>query len=189
MTTKHTQLSWDDRFALIAHYNPTEDAVCKTFNLTPDEYETARTLLTAGTFTTSKTFDAVKYNNPFTMNLTSTKKEVTGTVIPVIKKSIKAKSSATTYTKPETATKKLKEPQKRGRKGNKIQNALLAVPMVQTPVDGFTKEYGVSLAVLRQSKRFISKMDLTVQQSIGTVKVRQDKDTKVLMIWRETNIK
>jgi viroplasmin and RNaseH domain-containing protein len=95
-------------------------------------------------------------------------------------------STATTHAKPETATKKVKEPQKRGRKGDKITVALTAIPLVPVSVDSFINQYGVSLAVLRQSKRFIAKLDTATQASIGQVNVRQDKTTKQLMIWRET---
>jgi hypothetical protein len=54
-------------------------------------------------------------------------------------------------------------------------------------INAFMQQHGVSLAVLRQSKRFLAKLDPSVATKIGTIKVRQDKATKELMIWRESN--
>jgi len=194
MANKLTQLSWPERFALIDQYKPANDIVCSTFGLTNDELSTARNLLAAGTFSTSKTFDTVRYGNPFVATITQPSSKAKAIAkkqkaIATVPTPIVTKGGATVHTKPdaqpETATKKTKILQKRGRKGDKIQKALLAVPTSPTPVDSFMKQYNVSLAVLRQSKRFLSKMDPTVVKTIGTVKVRQDKNTKALMIWRE----
>lgn len=188
MSNKHATLSWAERFALIDLYQPTDSQVCSVFGVSNDELSMARTLRETGRFGATPAMDAKKYDNPFTVSAATT----------TIRKG-KAKSApATTHTKPttvdgtgtppQTATKRTstKVPQKRGRKGDKIQQALLAVPEQPISVDDFRKQYNVSTAVLRQSRRFISKMDATVRKQIGTVKVRQDKDTKVLMIWRET---
>lgn len=181
MSSKHSVLSWADRFALIDHFQPTDVQVCNVFGLSNDELETARELRQAGTFGVANMFDANKYGNPFTASASTGSTD----------RPTKAKP-ATIHTKPagddvkpETATKRAKVPQKRGRKGDKIQLALMAVPTTPVSVDDFRKQHGISLAVLRQSKRFISKMEKPVQEQIGEVKVRQDKDTKVLMIWRE----
>jgi hypothetical protein len=46
-------------------------------------------------------------------------------------------------------------------------------------------QHGVSLAVLRQSKRFLAKLDPAIVATIGRINVRQDKATKQLMIWRD----
>lgn len=74
---------------------------------------------------------------------------------------------------------------KRGRKGSKIQQALLAVPKSPVNINSFMTQHGVSLAVLRQSKRFVAGLDPAVQERIGTVHVKQDKSTKTLTIWRD----
>jgi len=87
---------------------------------------------------------------------------------------------------PETATKRVKPPQKRGRKGNNIITALLAVSLFPEPAQEFAEKHGVSIAVLRQSKRFISAMEPSIANIIGKINVRQDKETKVLMIWRDS---
>lgn len=187
MTRKFTtaHLSWADRFALVDHYQPSDTAICETFNLTKDELATARQLRSAGTFTASKTLDVASYKGIFAPSA-----DVNPTTGVPAKDSIKKPSQsqgATTHAKPESATKRakaVKVPQKRGRKGDKITNALLSAPTVPTPVEGFMKQYGVSLAVLRQAKRFIEKMDAETQAKVGQVVVKQDKATKQLMIWK-----
>lgn len=179
MSKTNRVTSWADRFALIDHYTPTDEQACSAFGLTQDELDTARTLRAAGTFVASKNLDAAMYatifsstqpqRGTFTMDKTSTTKVPT----------------ATTHTKPETATKPARIPKKRGRKGDKIFKALSSVPATQVPVDAFIAQHGVSLAVLRQAKRFVATLDPAQAQTIGKINVRQDKTTKKLMIWRE----
>ena len=82
------------------------------------------------------------------------------------------------FAKPQTATKVTKTPAKRGRKGENVVKAFAAIPTTPVDVDTFAKEQGVSLHVLRQSKRFDS------NPSLGKVRVAKDKATKKLMICR-----
>lgn len=188
-------LSWNDRFALIEHFKPSDAQVLAAFGLTQDELETARQLKAAGTFRATSNIDMEQFSGVFTnaqLNapvmtaaatagaVTSTVKQMAATARPVVRQ-----TTATTHAKPETATKKSKEPQKRGRKGNKIQLALAAVPTTPVSAEQFSKEHNVSIAVLRQAKRFLAEMPAEVQAQIGNVCVRQDA-TKQLMIWRET---
>lgn len=172
-------MSWADRFAMIDHYNPTDVQICTAFGLSQDELDTARTLRMAGSFRASQNLDVQKYANVFSgessVQVATAVNTTPGTKV----------GGATTHAMPETATKRVRPPQKRGRKGDKISKALLAVPTTQTPVEDFMAEYGVSLAVLRQSKRFIEKLSSDEQATIGRINVRQDKNTKTLMIWRE----
>lgn len=171
-------MSWADRFALIDFHKPADEDICRTFGLTHDELATARTLRAVGSIRTSSNLDYSKYPNVFTP----------GAAPIAANQSSTAKGTTTVHTRPETATKKPKVPEKRGRKGNKITTALLAVPMTKVPVDQFMLEHGVSLAVLRQAKRFMEPLDAETQQKIGKINVRQDKDSKTLMIWREANV-
>lgn len=174
-----TNMSWGDRFALIDHYKPEDTAVCAAFGLSQDELDIARTLRSSGTISSSQsTLDVAKYSQVFSTPA------ATLTTQPAVATTTK-KGNATTHTRPETASKKVKEPQKRGRKGDKIARALAAVPTTQVPVETFMTQHGVSLAVLRQSKRFIEKLDAATQATIGKINVRQDKASKQLMIWRE----
>jgi hypothetical protein len=160
-TTSH--LSWGDRFALINKYQPTDAKICTAFNVTSDELATARELLQTGTFKVNTALDANKYQGIFDVD-TSKQPEQQATV--------------TVHTRPAaSAAKPQKTPQKRGRKGDKILKAFEAVPTEPIPVEQFVQQFGVSLAVLRQSKRF----DKTGR---GIVNVKKDKSTKTLMVWR-----
>ena len=170
-----TTLSWQDRFALMQHYNPTDEQVCTAFGLTPAELDTARHLLASGMFKASTKLDVTQYAGVFTGD--------TSMLAPSTSPKV---GRSTTFTRPESATRAPRIPQKRGRKGDKIQQALMAVPTVQVPVETFMLEHGVSLAVLRQSKRFLQKLDPAVVKQIGRINVRQDKGSRQLMIWRET---
>jgi len=178
-------MSWNDRFALINHYKPTDEAICTAFGVDKNELDTARSMLATGSFAANPQLDVSKYTNVFASTVpagTTAPAKVTGTKGDA---TIGKKTSATVHAKPESATKKTKVPQKRGRKGDKIHRALQAVTTTPVAVDSFIKQHGVSLAVLRQSKRFLEKMDPTVAKKIGKINVRQDKSSKQLMIWRE----
>lgn len=77
---------------------------------------------------------------------------------------------------PTTAT--THTPKKRGKKGDKIALAFASITTTPVSVDEVSKQYGVSIAVLRQAKRF----DKT---GMDGVCVKKDKTTGSLMIWRE----
>lgn len=195
-------MSWSDRFAVIDHFKPTDDQITTTFGLTQDELDTARQMRSAGTFMANPNLDVMKYQHVFTA--TAAPKVAPTAVVSgsVSSASVSAptqhttmtmtapkqptkQGNATSYSKPESATKKAKVPQKRGRKGDKIANALSAVPTTQVPAEEFSKQHNVSLAVLRQSKRFLDQMSPEQRAAIGKINVRQDKATHTLMIWRE----
>lgn len=162
----HT-LSWGEKVALINHYKPSDDAICHVFGISQQDLETVRALHSSGTIAASKTLDVGKYSQVFA-----------GPSVSAPSVTVHTKSVDDLGNKPSTASKKSKTPGKRGRKGDKIAKAFESIPSTPVPVDDFMKEHSVSLAVLRQHKRF----DKT---GLGTVNVRQDKTTKVLMIWRD----
>ena len=163
---------WNDRFALIDKYKPTDSQACTALGVTTDELETARELRAAGRFSGESNINVDEYANLFAVDAKSTKAE--------------KKGSATSHTKPatsntvapQTATKPVKEAKKRGRKGSNIANAFVAIPNEAVPAEQFATEHSVSLAVLRQSRRFD-------KSGLGPVRVKKDKETKQLMIWRE----
>ena len=166
-----SKLSWGDRFALIEHFKPTDDQVRTAFEVTQAELDTARQLLNSGTFVPTANFDTSSYAGLFDQQ----------------SRQLKAPSATVHTMPPATATKQTatvaKVPGRRGRKSNKIASAFAAIPTTPISAEDFTKQHGISLAVLRQSKRFVSKMDTNVAASIGTINVRQDKTTKTLMVW------
>lgn len=170
-------MPWSERFALIEHFRPTDPQICSAFGLSLDELNTARSLLGAGSLFVSKKLKLDTYPNIFT------EEAIASPTISVARTTVGP--GATKHQMPETAGRRHREPQKRGRKGSKISNALMAVPMERMPVDDFIRQHDVSLAVLRQSRRFIETLPDDVRNSFGTVHVRQDKTSKTLMIWRE----
>jgi hypothetical protein len=169
-------LSWADRFALIDHYAPPDASICSAFNLSQAELDTARTLRQQGTFVANPHLDVTKHASMFAASASPSPSPTVAAV---------KTAPATVHVRPESATKQPKVPQKRGRKGSKITNALHAIPTTPIPVDTFIAQHDVSLAVLRQAKRFIGAMDDADASTIGTVRVRQDAVSKQLMIWRE----
>lgn len=80
---------------------------------------------------------------------------------------------------PETATKVLKVPKKRGRKGDKIAKAFAEIPTNPVNFEEYASAHQVSPNVLRQIKRHDRYSDT------GKVFVRKNKQTKTMMIWRE----
>jgi hypothetical protein len=170
MAKKPSSLSWNDRLALIKAYNPSDTTICNALGVTQDELNTARDLEIAGTFVATPDIDVESYGELFGDE---------SIVAP-------GKSAPESIVKPTdagapaaTATKKTTAPKKRGRKGENIAKAFSAIPTTPTSAEAFASTHSVSLAVLRQSKRF----DRT---GLGTVRVKKDKATKELMIWRES---
>ena len=167
---KLPMLSWSDRFALIDEYSPTDETACKTFKVSLDELKTAKNLRQSGTFQQNPKFNPSKYGNVFT-NIDANEE-----------------SNISIHEYPQTATKRTvvkMPPQKRGRKGDKILTALKAVPNSPMLAETLSTEHNISLAVLRQAKRFTTNLDESTLSAIGRICVKQDKQTKQLMIWRE----
>lgn len=176
MSTKSIKaMSWNDRLALLDHYKPSEGLACSALGVTADELATAREMQASGTFTPTPNLDVGAYASLFPADKPATISGATSTKAP------KRDSGTTSIAadKPATATKPIKAPKKRGRKGDKIVNAFGAIPANPTPAEDFATKHSVSLAVLRQSKRF----DPTPDK--GPVRVKKDKESKTLMIWRE----
>lgn len=167
---KGKSFTWNDRLTLINHYKPSDTQACGVFGITKSELDVARNQLRAGVFSLSPTLDVESYGNLFDSSESTT---VTTTQAPV-----RTKPTVTSTAQRETASAKVREPKKRGRKGDKIALAFSSIPASPTAAQDFAKEHGVSIAVLRQSKRFDG-------VGVGVVKVKKDKTSKALMIWRE----
>ena len=170
MSKKPSSLSWNDRLALIRAYSPSDATICNSLGVTADELQTARDLEKAGTFVATADLDVESYSELFgDETIVGVKGGAPESIVKTTESDLP----------PVTATKKTTAPKKRGRKGEKIAKAFVAIPANPTSADSFASTHGVSLAVLRQSKRF----DRT---GLGTVRVKKDKTSKELMIWRET---
>ena len=159
MTTPN--LSWSDRLALIEHFKPSDEVICTTFNVTPKELKVMRGLQTVGTVVPTANLNIAAYADIF---------DAEPVVISI------PEPTPTVITAPQTATRKTK---KRGRKGSNITTAFEAITTTPVPVETFLAEFKVSLPVIRQSARF----DPTPE--LGKVRVKQNKETKILMVWRE----
>ncbi len=173
---KGKTLSWNDRLTLINHYKPSDAVATQAFGITQAELDVARTQLKAGSFSLSPDLDVESYGHLFASPADGEDATATSTKSPGRRST---STSTTKGTAPETATKTVREAKKRGRKGDKILKAFSSIPATPVAAEEFAKSHGVSIAVLRQSKRF----DPT--KGGGTVRVKKDKGTKTLMIWRE----
>lgn len=176
--------SWNDRFALIDAHKPSTASICEAFGVTTREFEVAQKLRSAGTFSPTLDLDVEAFSDFFPDVDAEIESAVTTTTAMA---ALTTKKQPTIHSNkpPETATKKvvLKTPQKRGRKGNKITQALRAVTTTPVLISDFIKEHGVSVAVLRQSKRFIETLPVEEQSGFTRINVKQDRTTKELMIW------
>lgn len=161
-------LTWNDRIAIIERFLPTDTEIINAMGVTQDELDTARQLRNSGVVVPTPDLDLDSYSMIF------------GGIPSVVKPTTKKPAVSTTAVNPaQTANKSIKVPQKRGRKGEKILLAFTAIPKTPIAADQFATDHGVSLAVLRQSKRFDGAPEL------GAVKVKKNKTSKVLEIWRE----
>lgn len=141
------QLSWGQRFSLIDAYHLSAAVACETMGVTEDELNTALELKDKGIFKIDNVMDTAPFGELFGAE-------------PAARKIVKPSGPS---------TKRLAEPKKRGRKGDKITNAFLAVPVTPTPIEDFMSTHGVSLAVLRQAKRF----DTTDLAEVRPVRVKK----------------
>lgn len=154
-------LTWNDRFALIDKFKPNDDTILMIFGVTDNELNAARSLRMVGVLVPAKNLDYNTYAPSFSTNQIEVKNQMT-TQEP---------------TEPQTATRKVL---KRGRKGNNIATAFQSVPNAPTNAADFALEHKVSMAVLRQSKRFDPFPDT------GQIRVKKDKESGQLTIWRES---
>lgn len=176
------KLSWNDRFALIDAYKPSDDAICSAFSVSSDELATARELRSSGTFTANEKFNVADYSDVFTISASKSVNRKEPSVDNKARTSSVTKIKKLDNTSPgkaESATKKTVLPKKRGRKGDKIVKAFAAIPTTPVSVEDFAKDHNVSVAVLRQNKRFDKSPEL------GAIQVKKDKESKRLMIWRD----
>jgi hypothetical protein len=150
-------------------YSPSEESACRAFKVSLDELTTVKKLRQTGIFQQNPKFNSSKYGDIFVI-------------------SDKESNNISVHLYPQTATKRTAQPiqpQKRGRKGDKIINALRSVPNTPVAAESFSAAHNISIAVLRQAKRFTANLDQLSISSIGRVCVKTDKTTKTLMIWRE----
>ena len=181
---KVTNLNWPGRLALLNAYSPSDADACKILGISNDELKTARDLEQVGTLVADSSLNTAGYSDLFTGSAGSAgsagiaNPKERPSAQPVVRDSSKKQP-------PMSATKKVAVPKKRGRKGDRIARAFAAIPNEPVDVETFrgTLTDTVSVAVLRQSKRFDD------SGVAGSVRVKKDKATGNLMIWREAEPK
>lgn len=164
------QLSWADRFGIMAKMEtkPSDEDICRVFKVSPDELSSARQCLSEGVFRVNAHVNHEFYELFFKGQTPEFPKAVQRTrVLPL---------------PPDNEERRLfasqnKTVRPRGRKSNNIDLAFKAIPSTPTDVEKFAEKNRVSVAVLRQHKRF--------DKYPGTVYVRKNKDTGVTEVWRE----
>jgi hypothetical protein len=171
---KVTNLNWPGRLALLNAYSPSDAVACKVLGISNDELKTARDLEQVGTLVADSNLDTSGYNSLFTASVGIINPKERPSLESVVRDSSKKQP-------PMSATKKVATPKKRGRKGDRIARAFAAIPTTPIDVDTFrgSLDDTVSTAVLRQSKRFDN------SGVSGSVRVKKDKTSGNLMIWRE----
>ena len=176
---KVTNLTWSGRLAVLHAFKPTDEVACKVLQVSQAELTTARDMEQAGTVQADSEIDTTQYASLFSVDSIESDKTKQPTLQKIASTGNKPtkKSTTSTSTQPqESATKPA--PRKRGRSGTKIATAFAAIPYEPTPVAEFAQTHGVSVPVLRQSKRFD-------KEGTGVVHVKKDKATQVLNIWRD----
>jgi len=161
--SKLEELDLGVQLALIDHFKINDTDAAGLFGNTPAELQTARELAAAGTITIATDLDFSQYEGALGVKKSGTKT-----------------NTSTSTERPVTATKPEKVAKKRGRKGDNIKNAFAAIPTEPVDAETFIAEHNISLAVLRQAKRF-DQSGLT-----GRVHVRKNKETGTLSVWRES---
>jgi hypothetical protein len=141
-------LSWADKLVLVQQYELTEVEACAAFGVSKQELVVAKNLQAKGVFTINETLNTAIYSDYF----------------------VKLRSGEL-----ETSEKTFKP---KGARTSKITQAFEAITNTPQKVDAIIEQYGVSLAVLRQSKRFD-------KGNVGQIHIRKDKETNDLMVWRD----
>lgn len=167
------QLSWADRFGIVKSMDesPTDADICRVFKVTETELVTARELLDKGILRTNPRVNTEFYSLFFkgqTPEFPKTVQRVRVLPLPPDNEERRLFASQNKTVRP------------RGRKSNNIDLAFKAIPTEACDVEKFADKHRVSVAVLRQHKRF--------DKYPGTVFVRKNKETGITEVWREAEV-
>lgn len=156
-------LTWNQIFAIVEHFDTTDEEVCERFKLSIKEFEIARSLQKEeGLFQPDADIDFSLYNNIFPQ---------------------KGLFDAEEAKTPTSETENGDTPLKRGRKTRKIKDAYEALTSEKIPIDDFIKTHGVSLSVLRRHKNF-DHIPETGQVNVRKISLVKNGE-RILCIWRE----
>lgn len=141
-------LSWADKLVLVRHYELSEVEACTAFGVTKQELVVAKNLQSKGVFAPNDALNTAIYSDYFV--------KLRSGELDHLQKTFKPK----------------------GARPSKITQAFEAITDQPQKVSEIVEKYGVSLAVLRQSKRFD-------KGNVGQIHIRKDKETNELMVWRD----
>lgn len=163
-------LCWADRFGIIAgmEVTPSDGDICRVFGVGQDDLANARQLYDQGIIRTNPRINVAFYARFFS----GEKPE-----FPKGEKRVRVLPHPADNEERRLFASQNKTVRPRGRKSNNIDLAFKAIPASPVDVEKFAEKHRVSVAVLRQHKRF-DKYD-------GTVFVRKNKETGITEVWRE----
>lgn len=149
-------LSWREKLSLIQYYKPSEEEILYTFNTTKEELDLAHSCMKEGILQPSKHLLIQFPENVF-------------------------KNRSIQFSPSSFASKPRKIPQKRGRKGNKIETAFKELPNTPVDINDYAKQYGISVHILKQHYRF----DTVGLPGIVCVRKTKTNNENKLMVWRQ----
>lgn len=146
-------LTWADRFALIRAYKLEPQEVCTAFGVNEGQLKSAIKLQHKGIFQINESL------NP----------EVFREYFDKLRKGEFSANSTKTFRPKQT-------------RPSKIVDAFKSITETPQPVASVVERFGISLAVLRQSKRFDK------SETPGTIRIRKDKTSGEMMVWRDLTV-
>lgn len=141
-------LSWADKLVLVKTFGLDETEACTAFGVTKQELDVAKNLEQRGVFRPNDSLNTEIYSDFFS--------KLRSGELDHLQKTFKPK----------------------GTRPSKIAMAFDSITDKPQAVNEIIEKYGVSLAVLRQSKRFD-------KGNSGQIHIRKDKVSNELMVWRE----
>lgn len=166
-------LSWADRFGILhkMSFVPKDDDICRIFRVDANELHLARICLRDHVFRVNTRIHGEFYERLFKGE------EVEFPPFRNTRERTYPEFSEEDRVLFASRREEQKSKQK-VRRSNNIDIAFKNIPTEPTPVEPFAEKYRVSIAVLRQHKRFD-------KVQTGPVYVRKNKDTGVIEIWRD----
>lgn len=141
-------LSWADKLVLVNKFQLSDNEACVAFGITKPELVVAKNLENRGIFIANQSLNTEIYSD-FFVKLRSGE-------LDHLQKTFKPK----------------------GARPSKITMAFDSITGSPQKVASVIDKFGVSLAVLRQSKRFD-------KGNTGQIHIRKDKESQELMVWRD----
>jgi len=180
MTTPTLPKSWAERLAIINEFKVPNERAVELFGTSERELQTARRMVQNGVMVIGSlsTEDRAKWAPVFA----SDSQPATTVVTPIISNPVAQTAptviqSTNTIATPTVSATTTAKPRSRGRQGSKIATAFQNLTSTPVPLDVFTKQYGISQTVLRQSRRFLDEPI--------TVSIKRDPVTKQVMVCRK----